>query len=257
MAAKVFEAISAVSADLNTIGIGKDSRNKEQGFSYRGIDAVMNALSPLLVKHRLIVSPAYHDRLQTERPTKSGGVMFNVVLRAIFRFVSIEDNSEHTVQTWGEGQDSGDKATNKAMAIAYKYAAFLTFCIPLEPTADPDGDTPEETHRAKDPTKNNLSDLTAEFELRSVESASLKELADLFASAQAEVKKAALERACEQAITVDALGALGKTKDKAKARLEKKAADAKDNKAAAKPAGAIGPFAPFPADVADEHRGDQ
>lgn len=31
--------------------------------------------------------------------------------------------------------DSGDKATNKAMSIAYKYAAFQAFCIPTEDTA--------------------------------------------------------------------------------------------------------------------------
>jgi len=31
--------------------------------------------------------------------------------------------------------DSGDKATNKAMSIAYKYAAFQAFCIPTEETA--------------------------------------------------------------------------------------------------------------------------
>ncbi len=238
MAAKVLQAISAVSSDLAAIGIGKDSRNKDQGFNYRGIDAVMNTLAPLLVKHRLVVLPEFSDRLVTERPTKSGGVMFNVVVRAVFRFVSLDDSSEHSVQTFGEGQDSADKATNKAMAIAYKYAAFLTFCIPLEPTADPDGDTHEQTHRERDPTKNNLSDLTTEFDLRSLEAASLKELADLFSAAQAGVKKAAVERECDKAVLVDALGALGKTKDRAKERLEKKAQDAKENKAAAKPEGA-------------------
>jgi hypothetical protein len=233
MADRVLDAISAVSADLAAIGIGKDSRNKEQSFNYRGIDAVMNTLAPLLVKHRLVVFPEYYDRVVTEKPTKSGGVMFNVVLRAVFRFVSLDDGSERSVQTYGEGQDSADKATNKAMAIAYKYAAFLMFCIPLEPTADPDAHTPEATHRTPDPTKNNLTDLTQEFDLRALEAASLKELADLFASAQAEIKKAAVDRECDKAVLVDALGALGKGKDAAKARLEKKQKDAKDNKAAA------------------------
>ena len=39
--------------------------------------------------------------------------------------------------------DSGDKATNKAMAIAFKYACFQVFCIPTEEMKDPDGETPE------------------------------------------------------------------------------------------------------------------
>ena len=39
--------------------------------------------------------------------------------------------------------DSGDKATNKAMSIAFKYACFQVFCIPTEEMKDPDSDTPD------------------------------------------------------------------------------------------------------------------
>ena len=42
--------------------------------------------------------------------------------------------------------DSGDKATNKAMSIAYKYAAFQAFCIPTEETAI---DADAETHQVQ------------------------------------------------------------------------------------------------------------
>ncbi|SPW12874.1 Uncharacterised protein [Cronobacter sakazakii] len=49
--------------------------------------------------------------------------------------MSTKDGSVHTVVTYGEAMDSGDKATNKAMSIAYKYAAFQAFCIPTEETA--------------------------------------------------------------------------------------------------------------------------
>ena len=42
-----------------------------------------------------------------------------------------------------EGMDSGDKATNKAMSIAFKYACFQVFCIPTEEMQDPDADTPD------------------------------------------------------------------------------------------------------------------
>ena len=37
--------------------------------------------------------------------------------------------------------DSGDKATNKAMAIAFKYACFQVFCIPTEEMKDPDAES--------------------------------------------------------------------------------------------------------------------
>ena len=39
--------------------------------------------------------------------------------------------------------DSGDKATNKAMSAAYKYAALQTFCIPTEGDNDADATTHE------------------------------------------------------------------------------------------------------------------
>src|SRR3546814_11002068 len=40
-----------------------------------------------------------------------------------------------------------DKATNKAMSAAYKYAAFMTFAIPVEGEEDADAVTPEPTVR--------------------------------------------------------------------------------------------------------------
>jgi len=72
--------------------------------------------------------------------------MFAVVCEVEFDLVAVEDGSKHTVRFIGEGMDMADKATNKAMAIAYKYMAFQVFCIPLEGVLDdPDAVTPEQT----------------------------------------------------------------------------------------------------------------
>ncbi|WP_080470575.1 ERF family protein [Citrobacter portucalensis] len=94
-----------------------------------------NALAPELVKHKLLILPRYTDRTSVERTSKNGGALFYITVRGDFDFVSTEDGSIHTVTTYGEAMDSGDKATNKAMSIAYKYAAFQAFCIPTEETA--------------------------------------------------------------------------------------------------------------------------
>lgn len=131
---KVYKAISGVSNELLS-GIAKGSKNQQQGFMFRGIDAVYNALSPALVKHELLILPRMISRESTERTTKNGGVLFYVTVEAEFDFISTEDGSKHTVKTYGEAMDSGDKATNKAMSIAYKYAAFQAFCIPTEETS--------------------------------------------------------------------------------------------------------------------------
>ena len=53
------------------------------------------------------------------------------------------------------GMDSGDKATNKAMAIAFKYACFQVFCIPTEEMIDPDAESPEVKGKGKKTTKTN------------------------------------------------------------------------------------------------------
>lgn len=131
----VYKAISNVAREMAETGIKKGSINQQQGFMFRGIDAVYNALAPALVKHGLLILPRIIERTVTERQTQRGGLLFYVVVKAEFEFVSVEDGSKHTVVTYGEAMDSGDKATNKAMSIAYKYAAFQTFCIPTEETA--------------------------------------------------------------------------------------------------------------------------
>ncbi len=132
---EVYKVISNVAKELAETGIKKESENKQQGFMFRSIDAVYNALAPALVKHGLLILPRMINRTATERITQRGGVLIYVTVKAEFDFISTKDGSKHTVVTYGEAMDSGDKATNKAMSIAYKYAAFQAFCIPTEETA--------------------------------------------------------------------------------------------------------------------------
>ncbi len=138
---KVYAAIREVMKDLGELGIGKDSKNKDQGYMFRGIDAVYLALNPLLVKHNLVVLPRHINRWSETRPTKSGGTMSFVTVEVEFDFVQAEDGSKHTIRICGEGMDTADKATNKANSAAYKYAMFEAFCIPTEAT-DGDAETP-------------------------------------------------------------------------------------------------------------------
>ena len=72
-----------------------------------------------------------------------GTALFYVTVRCEFDFVSSEDGSKHTVTTYGEAMDSGDKATNKAMSAAYKYACMQAFSIPTEGDNDADATTHE------------------------------------------------------------------------------------------------------------------
>lgn len=147
---QVYKAISAVMADLAVEGIGKDRKNEQQNYKFRGIDDVYNALSSTLSKHGLLMLPRVLSRDVVERVSAKGSVLFYVTVEAEFDLVASEDGSTHTIKTYGEAMDSGDKATNKAMSAAYKYAAMQAFCIPTEG----DNDADATTHAVKpQPTK--------------------------------------------------------------------------------------------------------
>jgi hypothetical protein len=139
---KVYQAINNVQAALAKIGISKAHRNQQgAGYNFRGIDDVYNAISPLLAEHGLCILPRMLSRHCEERQSKSGGALFYVTVEAEFDLVCAEDGSKHTVKTFGEAMDSGDKGTNKAMSAAYKYAAFQAFAIPTEGDNDADAQT--------------------------------------------------------------------------------------------------------------------
>lgn len=145
---KVYQAINKVQAALSKTGISKDRTNTQgSGYKFRGIDDVYNAVSPLLAEHGLCILPRVLARSCEERVSKNGGALFYVTVEAEFDFVAAEDGSKHTVKTFGEAMDSGDKATNKAMSAAYKYAAFQAFSIPTEGDNDADAHTHEAAPR--------------------------------------------------------------------------------------------------------------
>ena len=136
----IYEAISATMADVGAIG--KQDQNKQQGFMYRGVDAVMNALQPAMLKNHLFVVPEVIDQTREDRVTQKGANLIYSILRMRFTFYA-EDGTSVSAVVIGEGMDSGDKASNKAMSIAFKYACFQVFCIPTEEMKDPDAECHE------------------------------------------------------------------------------------------------------------------
>lgn len=141
---KIYEAISAVMADIGAVG--KNSKNTQQGFQYRGIDDVMNALNPAMIAHKVFVTPTIIDQKREERRTEKGRLLLYSICTIRFRFYT-DDGSYVEATTIGEGMDSGDKATNKAMSIAFKYACFQTFCIPTEEMTEPDAESHEDVSK--------------------------------------------------------------------------------------------------------------
>ena len=146
----IYEAITSIMSE--GYAIAKNKRNTQQGFQYRGIDDVMNTFQPLLAKYRVFLVPEVLEQQRQERITKDGKTLLYSILRMKYTFCA-EDGSSVSAVVIGEGMDSGDKASNKAMAVAMKYAMFQVFCIPTEEMPDPDEDTPPES---KPKSGNNL-----------------------------------------------------------------------------------------------------
>lgn len=154
----IYQSITKIMEEVPSIG--KTQRNKTQGFMYRGIDDVMNALQPLLAKNKVFIVPEILEQTREERTTSKGGNLIYSICKIKYKFYA-EDGSSVEAITIGEGMDSGDKATNKAMAIAMKYALFQVFCIPTDEMKDPDSETPEQSTKKSSVTDNKISEADA------------------------------------------------------------------------------------------------
>jgi len=137
---KIYEKIPLVMADIKAVSKGQ--YNKQQGFRFRGIDDIYNSCQKVLAKHRVFTAPEIIGRFREAVSTKSGNRAYLVVNNYKFRFYA-EDGS--FVEAWADGEaiDTGDKASNKAAAIAHKYALLQVFCIPTDDLEDPDSVSPE------------------------------------------------------------------------------------------------------------------
>lgn len=142
--AMIYKAMLGVMHDIGAIG--KDKVNQgygnNKGYKFRGIDQVYNALQPALIKNGVFPSPCVHKEEREERKNSKGTLLFYSRLTVTYRFYA-EDGSYVEATVIGEAMDSGDKATNKAMSAAYKYACFQVFCIPTEEMIDSDRDSYE------------------------------------------------------------------------------------------------------------------
>jgi len=165
-APKVYEAITSVMEVMAREGIGKDRKNTQQNYAFRGIDDVYNSLCGVLATNKLIMLPFVQNMAREERQTKSGGSLTYTILTVDFKLVSSEDGSTDTVRMIGEAMDAADKSANKAQSAALKYAALQVFMIPTEGDNDADMTTYEVAPR-RQPTaaERFLADVKAKADL--------------------------------------------------------------------------------------------
>lgn len=146
----VYKKAIAVMTDMEALGKGR--RNTQQGYNFRGIDDVYNMVQPIMAKHGLIMSSYIMEDRSEERASKGGGVLIYRILKIRYSLIA-EDGSSIITEVIGEGMDSGDKATNKAMSVAQKYAILQMFMIPTEEPKDPENDSPDPKPKAQSQPK--------------------------------------------------------------------------------------------------------
>ena len=139
---EIYAAIASIMTEVGAIGKDKQAGSGSFGYKFRGIDDVMNRLNPLMSKHGVFVVPEVLESTREERINQKGNSVIYSVIKVKYTYYAKDGSSVSSIVI-GEGMDTGDKASNKAMSVAMKYSMFQVFCIPTEEMNDPDGEIPE------------------------------------------------------------------------------------------------------------------
>jgi len=140
MSETVQQRLIAVMQDVQSVA--KTERNQQQGFNFRGIDAVINAVGPAFRKHGVFVLPSVRESEYGQVTIgKNATQMGHVRLLVEFTFTGLDgDTVSCTVAC--EAMDSGDKATAKAMSVGLRTALLQVLALPTD-EPDPDASSYE------------------------------------------------------------------------------------------------------------------
>jgi ERF superfamily len=131
----IYEALAAVMAEVDHVA-------KRERFTFRGIDATVNAVGPALRKHKVIVVPDVREFHYGEILVgKDRTPMGHARLIIAYTFYGPEGDSI-VASAAGEAFDSGDKATPKASSVAFRTALLQALALPTD-EPDPDSHTYE------------------------------------------------------------------------------------------------------------------
>ena len=131
---KITEELKTVEKNLN---VQVSSKNSYKAVSERD---VLDAVKPLEAKYG-VYSYAYDRKIidsgeltSTKKDYQTGEIkeqkQLYMRLEVTYRFVNVDNPQEYIeIKTYGDGIDTGDKATGKAMTYADKYALLKAYKI--------------------------------------------------------------------------------------------------------------------------------
>lgn len=142
----VVQALSAVMEEVQVVR--KNKRNDDQGYMFRGVDAVVNAVGPVLRKHGVVPVPILENTSYRDVTTSRGKPSREVTVQVRYRFYGPAGDYIDAVVP-GESMDFGDKGSAKAMSVAYRIVLLQALCIPTD-DVEPDSQSYE---RAVEPPR--------------------------------------------------------------------------------------------------------
>jgi len=138
----VWVAWARVMADVQTIA-KRDKREAGdgagKGYLFRGVDTVINAVGPALRRHGVLVLPEEIVTIEyRETRTSKGTVMQECIVRVRWSVIGPSgDRLAGTIESAGQANDTGDKATAKAMSVAQRVLFLTSLHVPTDdPTID-------------------------------------------------------------------------------------------------------------------------
>jgi|SRR3990172_7577031 len=142
----IYEAMPKIMAEVRAVE--KTKRNESLQYNFRGFDDVYAAVRQIMAKYGVFATHTISEHRWEERTTSKGNAMYWVC--AVFNVTFwAKDGSNVVTQSFGEAMDSGDKAANKAMSMAMKYALVDTFLIPTGEPRDTENDHEETVGAAR------------------------------------------------------------------------------------------------------------
>jgi hypothetical protein len=118
----VVELMGRVMREVSSVS--KSDTNSHFGFSFRGIDTILKHVGPALRNHGVVVIPEVRDQKCETTPK---GV--RVTVTVAYTFWGPRGDSLTAVVP-GEAMDAQDKASSKAMSVAFRTALIQALAIP-------------------------------------------------------------------------------------------------------------------------------
>lgn len=166
---KIFAAV--IEANRLVEAVSKDRINTEQKFKFRGIDGVYNGIHSALATAGIVPAPRVLSTKKSERKTRNGWTQELVEMEVEYWLTAADGSVMVVGPVPSQALDTSDKAINKALSFAQKYALIQTFTIPTEDdlkamaesAEDRDGDarTNERGERVQRPSGPKISGVPA------------------------------------------------------------------------------------------------